>query len=260
MSARPTLPPRPDAPAPEFVESFDGARIAYRVVGEGRPLLLLHGIMSDGAWAWFGPGHAARLAARGRRVIVPDLRGHGASAAPRGPEAFANDALLRDVEAVLAHCAAAEHDVAGYSLGARLALRQLIRGAHPAHAVLGGVGDALVLGSPLLGKERFDRLIATEGRSGVAGDAETWAWMRYGGFDPQVMRSLVAGLAPITVDQLAKVLVPITLAIGSSDDTVGSAGRLAGLLPRATLRVIGGDHVQAGLSSQWGDVLVERLG
>lgn len=52
----------------------DGARIAYRDDGDGRPLVLLHGLM---AHSGFFDAQAAL--ARDFRVIAIDLRGHGAS-------------------------------------------------------------------------------------------------------------------------------------------------------------------------------------
>lgn len=63
----------------------DGLEPAYREIGEGRPLLLLHGFAGSGTqWLDHGPGRA--LAARDRwRLILPDLRGHGESPARRTP-------------------------------------------------------------------------------------------------------------------------------------------------------------------------------
>ena len=257
MTAR--LPTRPDAPPAAHFRTFDGRRIGYRDEGDGPPVLLLHGIMSDGAWAWFGPGHAARLVANGRRVIAPDFRGHSSSDAPREDSAYAGEAIVRDVEALLAELGVVDPDVAGYSLGARMAIRWMVRGAKPGRAVLGGVGDSLVLGSPLLGVERFERILATEGRSGRPDDAAAWAWMAHGGFDPRTMLALVRGLVATDPAQLASIDVPALVVIGSDDTTVGSAERLASLMPRASLRTIAGDHVQAGLSAAFGDALVEFI-
>ncbi|WP_433195322.1 alpha/beta fold hydrolase [Nocardia sp. CA-107356] len=59
--------------------AFDGVQIAYRdsAVGAGVPVVLVHGMGGDGhTWDRF----AHTLARAGRRVIIPDLRGHGRSA------------------------------------------------------------------------------------------------------------------------------------------------------------------------------------
>ncbi|RYE53335.1 MAG: alpha/beta hydrolase, partial [Rhizobiaceae bacterium] len=67
---------------PRFFASFDGMQLAWREVGEGRPAVLLHGYFSNAEVNWIRYGHAQVLAGQGFRVIMPDLRAHGASARP----------------------------------------------------------------------------------------------------------------------------------------------------------------------------------
>ena len=57
----------------------DGVRLAWREMGEGRPLLLIHGYFSNAFVNWIRFGHAQAIAERGFRVIMPDLRAHGDS-------------------------------------------------------------------------------------------------------------------------------------------------------------------------------------
>src|SRR5919106_6680884 len=52
-----------------------GVRMRYFLGGEGSPLVLVHGL-SGAASNWC---ELAPLLARGRRVLVPDLPGHGGS-------------------------------------------------------------------------------------------------------------------------------------------------------------------------------------
>ncbi|MGZ8310804.1 MAG: alpha/beta fold hydrolase, partial [Allosphingosinicella sp.] len=59
----------------KFFTASDGARIAYRDEGEGRPLVLLHGLMAHGDFFREQTPLADRF-----RLIRIDLRGHGASA------------------------------------------------------------------------------------------------------------------------------------------------------------------------------------
>ena len=70
----------------QFFEARDGVRLAWRELGEGRPLLLLHGLFSNAEVNWIKFGTAARIAAAGFRVVMPDLRVHGSSDAPHEPE------------------------------------------------------------------------------------------------------------------------------------------------------------------------------
>ncbi|MGQ0661222.1 alpha/beta fold hydrolase [Sphingosinicella sp.] len=87
----------------------DGARIAYRDEGAGRPLVLLHGFMAHGG---FFRGQAP-LAAN-HRLIVIDLRGHG--------ESPANAPKVERIAADVAELAAAldlrDAIGVGWSLGA----------------------------------------------------------------------------------------------------------------------------------------------
>ncbi|HEY4028154.1 MAG TPA: alpha/beta fold hydrolase [Candidatus Dormibacteraeota bacterium] len=89
-----------------------------------RVAVLVHGITNDGSsWYRFAP----ELAARGYRVLAPDLRGHGLS--PRGsygPEAWADDL----VESVPARPELA----LGHSLGG-LTLALAVERLRPARAV-----------------------------------------------------------------------------------------------------------------------------
>ena len=62
--------------------SFDGASIVWHETGAGRPVVLLHGLFSSAAMNWQRYGAADTIAAAGFRVIMPDFRAHGASAAP----------------------------------------------------------------------------------------------------------------------------------------------------------------------------------
>ena len=47
--------------------SFDGVEIAWHEMGEGRPVVLIHGYFSDAATNWIKYGHAEKVAALGRR-------------------------------------------------------------------------------------------------------------------------------------------------------------------------------------------------
>ncbi len=67
------------------IASFDGSELAVHRVGEGRPVLLLHGLFSSAEMNWIRFGHAAKLAEAGFEVIMPDLRAHGDSAKPHDP-------------------------------------------------------------------------------------------------------------------------------------------------------------------------------
>jgi pimeloyl-ACP methyl ester carboxylesterase len=100
-----------------------GARLRYFVAGEGPPLVLVHGLGGSAANWW----ELAPLLARSRRLIVPDLPGHGASeplAAVASLGAFADR-----VVAVAEREQALPAPVVGHSLGGLVVLHAALR--HP---------------------------------------------------------------------------------------------------------------------------------
>lgn len=115
-------------PAAKLMPGFDahvadvaGVRTRFFVGGRGPSLVLIHGLGSSAtAWTELAP-----LLARRRRVLVPDLPGHGRSAPlpeVRGIESYADHvALLAERVAMLPAA------VVGHSLGGVVALRVALR-------------------------------------------------------------------------------------------------------------------------------------
>src|SRR5688500_20252129 len=99
--------------------SFDGVELAVHRLGQGRPVLMLHGLFSSAEMNWIRFGHAQRLADAGFEAIMPDLRAHGESAKPHDPSAYPHDVLVRGVAAVGDGLGLAEFDLVGCSLGQR---------------------------------------------------------------------------------------------------------------------------------------------
>lgn len=101
----------------------NGLRMYYEVHGEGQPLVLLHGAyMTADAWGPVLPGLAER-----RRVIVPEMQGHGRTADADRPITY--EGMADDTAALLRHLGIEEADVLGYSMGAGVGLQLAIR--HP---------------------------------------------------------------------------------------------------------------------------------
>ena len=127
------------APALEHFASFDGTRLAIHRTGQGRAVVLLHGLFSSSEMNWIKWGHAQRLADAGFEAIMLDFRVHGQSESPTDPARYPPDVLVRDVAALVDHLALDDFDLAGFSLGARTAVAavagQVLR---PARLVLRG--------------------------------------------------------------------------------------------------------------------------
>lgn len=118
----------------------NGVRLEARALGEGPPVLLIHGLTGRGAiWSAL----ARTLRRRGHRTIVVDLLGHGRSDAPSNPARYSVQRQAADLAALLDGLGARPADLIAYSMGARIALRLAVD--HPA-----AVGR-LVLESPSAG-------------------------------------------------------------------------------------------------------------
>lgn len=95
--------------------------IAYEVLGEGGPwLVLVHGL-GYGRWGW---GSFAERLSAGRRVVLVDNRGIGESDSPPGP--YSVEEMAGDVEAVIDQLDAAGCDILGASLGGMVVLQMAL--------------------------------------------------------------------------------------------------------------------------------------
>lgn len=118
-------PPLPIAPGFEhLVIETPGLRSHVAVMGDGEPVVLLHGFPQHW-WEW--RRIAPRLAAHGYRVICPDLRGSGWTEAD-DPE-IGRTSMLADLVAVLDVLGVDSAHVVGHDLGAVVAGQ--VSYAHP---------------------------------------------------------------------------------------------------------------------------------
>jgi pimeloyl-ACP methyl ester carboxylesterase len=95
-----------------------GIGIDYEITGEGRPVVLLHGFPDTGRlWRH----QVTALAGAGFKVIVPDMRGYGASDRPDDIGAYNVLFLVADIGAVLDHAGVERAHVVGHDWGAAVA-------------------------------------------------------------------------------------------------------------------------------------------
>jgi pimeloyl-ACP methyl ester carboxylesterase len=221
----------------------DGLELAYREMGDGRPLVLLHGFLASGS-QWLDHGPAATLAERGYRAILPDLRGHGDSARPHDPARYPPDVLADDGLALIDHLGLDDYDLGGYSLGGGTALRMLIRGARPARAIIGGLGLAAVSSAGTGGTNRRVLTALARGDRIEPGspDAETARWITYLGGDPSALLQVLDSLVATPESTLRQVGTPALVVAGDQDHDHASAEALAAILPHARFSRVPGDH------------------
>ena len=229
----------------QFFRGRGGTRLAYRETGQGRPVVLIHGYFSNGYVNWVKYGHAAAIAARGFRVIMPDLRGHGDSEKPHDPAAYPPDVLADDGFALLAHLGLTDYDLGGYSLGGRTTVRMLARDATPERAVVAGMGlDGVLHAGGRNGHfRRILENLGTFSRRSPEGKAETF--LRSTGTDPQAVLHLLEANVDTPREKLAAIDTPVLVLAGADDDDNGPAEALAAALPRGQAARVPGNHMSA---------------
>lgn len=228
-------------------------------MGEGRPVILIHGFFSTATVNWIRYGHAARIAAEGFRVIMPDLRGHGDSTRSHDPAAYPKDALADDGLALIAHLGLADYDLGGYSLGGRTTMRMLARGATPGKAIVGGMGLEGIIHTAGRGGH-FRNILANLGRF-ERGTPE-WmaeAFLKTVGGDPIALLHVLETFADTPRETVATLPMPTLVVAGVDDDDNGSAEALADLLPHGVHMVVPGNHMSAVTNKALGEAMAEFL-
>ncbi len=243
-------------------KTTDGIALHVRELGEGRPLILLHGYFSEADTNWIKYGHAAVLAEAGFRVIMPDLRAHGLSDKPHDPIHYPKDILANDQFALIDHLGLGDFDLGGYSLGGRTVARMLAKGCTPRRVVISGMG---LEGLSDTGKraEHFRNVLENLGkheRGSAAFMAE--AFLKTTGGDPVALLRILDTFVDTPEDVLRSFDFPIGVICGDADSDNGSAAALAELVPRGQLITVPGNHMSAVIKAELGlairDFLLEE--
>jgi pimeloyl-ACP methyl ester carboxylesterase len=248
-----------DIPVRHF-QAGDGVQLAYREMGEGRPLVLIHGYVSTAAVNWVRYGHAAVIAALGHRVIMPDLRGHGDSAKPHAAAAYPPDVLADDGFALIHHLGLTDYDLGGYSLGGRTTMRMLVRGAMPGRAVVAGMGlDGIVHSGA---RSAFFRRILTHLGTFERGSLEwmTEAFLKTVDGDPVALIHVLGTFVDTSIEDIARLRTPTLVLTGTDDHDNGSAEELAAALPNGKYVSVPGSHMSAVTRPELGTVIADFLG
>lgn len=241
------------------IRSFDGTELAVHQTGEGRPLVLLHGLFSSAETNWIKFGHAGRIAAAGFRVIMPDLRAHGLSGAPHDPAAYPRDVLVDDALSLIETLGLDDYDLGGFSLGARTTAKLLSAGMTPGKAIMAGMGWEGLTGW----RRRRDFFVtAIDRRDEVKrGDPHFMAvaFMKTQGIDPVAARLLLHSFGDVDTNALVARDVPVLVVCGKDDQDNGSAPELARQLANARYREINGTHMSSVVEPALADEMVAFL-
>ena len=247
------------SPTRHVFAARDGVELAWHELGDGRPVLLLHGLFSDAETNWIRFGHAAEIAARGFRVVMPDLRAHGTSGRPHDPACYPPDILADDGLALIAHLALADYDLGGYSLGARTAVRMVVRGARPRRLVISGMGLQGLLAT---GRRsgHFRRVL--EGMGTHERGSPEWlaeAFLKTTGGDPKALLPLLDSFVDTSEAEIGAIAIPTLVVSGAEDQDNGPSEALADLLPDACFVEVPGNHMSAVTKPDLGRAIADFL-
>lgn len=247
------------SPIEQSFTAPDGAELVWYEVGEGSPVLLLHGLFSNAHTNWIKFGHAVEIASRGFRIIMPDLRAHGASAAPHDAASYPADVLVQDAKALIDHLELEEFDLGGFSLGARTVAGMLIDGVRPRRAVLAGMGLEGLTG---WGRRRDFFVTAIERRAEASRGDPHWLaiqFMKTMKIDVDAARLLLASPSELDPAKLGGIDVPTLVVCGSEDHDNGSAEALAGEVPGARFVEVPGTHMSSVTKPELGRAIADFL-
>jgi pimeloyl-ACP methyl ester carboxylesterase len=222
-------------------------------------VVLLHGLFSDANVNWIKFGQAERIAARGFRVIMPDLRAHGLSGKPHGAEYYPSGILARDVRELVAHLGLNEFDLGGFSLGARTTVEAVGEGMRPRRAVLGGAGLE-GLRNWKRRKTFFVEAIAMFDKV-QRGDPHWLSiqFMKSQKVDRVAASLLLDSFEDAFMNWLDAFTMPTLVVCGSEDDDNGSAEELAEVLPNATFVEVPGTHMSSVTKPEFGEAIARFL-
>jgi pimeloyl-ACP methyl ester carboxylesterase len=244
-------------------ESFDGVGLAYESYGSssGPAVLMLHGFAADSAANWVRPHVVDALVDAGRCVVTLDARGHGDSDKPHDPAAYADDAMVRDAEALLDHLGIESIDVCGYSMGAMTTYALVGREPRARSAVLGGVGGRL--GGPSLAKRapRIAEGLLADDPSAIA-DRTAAAFRSFAdstGADLRALAAIQRARRSAPRPATPPISVPTLVIVGDGDTLVGSPHELAARVPGATVAIVSGDHLSAVFDPKFREEIVTFL-
>jgi pimeloyl-ACP methyl ester carboxylesterase len=247
----------------KYALSADGMRIAYDILGEGPPVLLIHGFGANRRITWENTGWYDALVRAGHKVLAVDCRGHGESEKPHDPAAYDEGSMAADALAVLDAEGIETADVMGYSMGGYLTLRLAHDAPHRVgRAVLGGVG-ATYFG---YWKGRDERVAAAllAPDAGAITDPLGLEFRRFAEAAKGDLTALAACMRRprriFTRDELHRLTQEFLIVCGEADDVSGSAQGLAIYFAHAeAVSVPGRDHHRTVGDTRYKQAVTEFL-
>jgi pimeloyl-ACP methyl ester carboxylesterase len=238
-------------------ESFDGTELFFHDPAEdgagGPAVVLLHGFAADTNINWVRAGILDALVDEDYRPIALDHRGHGLSTKPHEPQAYADDALTRDVQALVDHLGLERVIVIGYSMGAGIALRLgAIDPRVTAVAALGVGSDSLARTATAAsagdadGSGMVDALLADDPATITDPLGARFRTLADSIRADRVALAACIQTGHVGADRhLDEITVPVLVIAGTDDDLAGDPQGIADRIPGARAVTVPGDHFTA---------------
>jgi pimeloyl-ACP methyl ester carboxylesterase len=232
------------------MQKFDsgGVEIAYTTMGEGPPILLVHGFASNHAVNWVFTGWMTALAGAGFTAIALDNRGHGESQKLYAPEDYSIAKMAGDSLNLLDHLGIPQAAVMGYSMGGRITAWLALNAPERIEkAILGGLAENLIAGVP--GAAAIASGLEAPSLEAVT-DPVARTFRQFAQSTRSDLKALAACMrAPrqtMTEADLARISVPVLIVAGEKDEVSGPITRVVGAIPAARGVVLPGrNHMNA---------------
>ncbi len=259
-------------------KSHDGTSIAFRVSGEGSPVVLVHGFavtstlnfathFRAGKAGGVSPGDAPTIedavVDAGLQAVMLDLRGFGHSERSHDPAAYTMSAYVDDVRTLARHLEIERAALVGYSFGSLIATRML-HDRWVSAAALCGAGSGYVEGvNPQLFADLVP--IAKCLTEGCWDEYPEFAFIRaFAELDPSADFTAIAraalGFEPTPREMLDAPTMPVVVINGGADLGAQPDRDLAALIPGARRIVAGAaDHGTAPSDPEFQAELVKFL-
>ncbi|WP_424983060.1 alpha/beta fold hydrolase [Maritalea sp. S77] len=226
----------------------EGYEIAFSIYGEGPTVLLVHGFASNGKVNWVDTGWVDALVEAGYRVVTIDNRGHGKSEKIYDTGAYPSSEMAKDSINLIDYLGVKQVAIMGYSMGARIsAYVSMTAPDKIACAVFGGLGERMTVGmsnsTTIVDALLAPTLEAVTDRTGRT-------FRIFAEHTKSDLKALAACMGSsrqkISEQDVAKIDVPVLVAVGSEDEVGGRPEPLAALMDRGESLVIEGrDHMRA---------------
>lgn len=221
----------------DFFTSFDGTKIAYLDEGDGKPVVLVHGFINTKN-SWDKTELKKNLLEKGYRVISVDLRGNGESDKPKNDKAYAENAEVKDLMALIDFLKIKKYKAVGYSRGSIVLAKLLTKDKRIKKAVLGGMGIDFTnpdWSRRILFAEAFDGSVTEETKGAVDYAKSIDADLR--------SLHLQQKYQPVTTKkELSEIKKKVLVIAGDEDLDNGDPSKLQQALPKGKLRIVKGDH------------------